>query len=42
MRTRLYAIPTILVAGFALYLIGCNPASDEKKEQPAQLLKQKQ
>jgi len=33
MRRRLYAISTILVAGFAFYLIGCNSASDEKKEQ---------
>src|SRR5262245_14837331 len=33
MRKRLYAISTILVAGFVLYLIGCNSASDEKKEQ---------
>ena len=33
MKRRLYAIPTILVAAFALYLIGCNSASDEKKEQ---------
>jgi hypothetical protein len=33
MRRRLYTISTILVAGFAFYLIGCNSASDEKKEQ---------
>jgi hypothetical protein len=33
MRRRLYAISTILVTGFAFYLIGCNSASDEKKEQ---------
>jgi len=33
MRRRLYTISTILVAGFALYLIGCNSASDEKKEE---------
>jgi mono/diheme cytochrome c family protein len=35
MRRRLYTISTILVAGFALYLIGCNSASDEKKETTA-------
>jgi len=33
MRRRLYTISTILVGGFAFYLIGCNSASDEKKEQ---------
>jgi mono/diheme cytochrome c family protein len=33
MRRRLYTISTILIAGFAFYLIGCNSASDEKKEQ---------
>ena len=42
MKRRLYAIPTILVAAFALYLIGCNSASDEKKNKPVQLLKQRQ
>jgi mono/diheme cytochrome c family protein len=35
MRRRLYTISTILVAGFSLYLIGCNSASDEKKETTA-------
>jgi len=29
----LYAISTILIGGFTFYLIGCNSASDEKKEQ---------
>jgi mono/diheme cytochrome c family protein len=33
MRRRLYAISTILIGGFTFYLIGCNSASDEKKEQ---------
>jgi mono/diheme cytochrome c family protein len=33
MRGRLYAISTILVAGFAFYLIGCNSAAEGKKEQ---------
>jgi hypothetical protein len=32
MRRRLYAFPTILTAGFIFYLIGCNSASDDKKE----------
>ena len=33
MRRLLYAISTILVVGSVFYLVGCNSASDEKKEQ---------
>ena len=33
MRKRVYLSFAILIAGFAFYLIGCNSASDEKKEQ---------
>ncbi len=33
MRKRVYLSFAILIAGFAFYLIGCNSASNEKKEQ---------
>jgi len=33
MRKQVYLSLAILIAGFAFYLIGCNSASDEKKEQ---------
>src|ERR1051326_2907651 len=33
MKKRVYLSFAILVAGFAFYLIGCNSAPDEKKEQ---------
>jgi mono/diheme cytochrome c family protein len=33
MRKRVYLSFAILIAGFAFYLIGCNSAPDEKKEQ---------
>jgi len=33
MRRLFYVISTILAAGFVSYLVGCNSASDEKKEQ---------
>jgi len=35
MRKRLYAISMMLIASFAFYLLACNSASNEKKEETA-------